>query len=180
MKKEKYRAEFYNKNGDINRKKECIKIIKMVLPEGIIIGSSMRGGVMYAAVKINTEVNAIVIVTSINKKELMNFSYRLYFEWECPDYYMCYDSILNLLSETDDANALKWRGKCRELNSLSRRIINLQNLPIGSKIEVNWNNEQRILTKTIVAPLRKPIWYDGYYRYNPISIEKNGYKIINH
>lgn len=175
-----YRATVYTTNGDINRKRECLNLLKQCYPQETVVKNCMRGGVMYAAMKNDLKTTARIVVLSVNKKKLLNISYSIYSEDECPTHYTkCYDEVLNCLTDTDLENALKWRSLCREFNRLSREAIRLDSLPIGTKIIVNWNFGTRVLTKTLKKPLVKPIWYDGYYRYDPISILKNGYELEN-
>lgn len=176
----KYRAEFYFKNGVIDRRRECLKILSNTLPDSKLISYSMRGGVMYVAVEMNGKIGAVVIVTSVRKKELMNFQYTLYHENDLPVYFNCDNSLLELLDETENENAKVWRQRCRELNQLKREVLALDMLPVGTKISVKWNGGIRELTKSIVPPLKTPIWYDGYFKYDSISVQRKGYTINEH
>ena len=175
-----YRATKYTKKGDVNRKQECLNLLKSCYPQERIVKNCMRGGVMYAAMRNDFKTIARIVVLSVNRKKLFNVFYFIYSEDECPTQYIkCYDEVLNCLSDTTTSNASKWRSLCREYNHLSREVEQLHSLPIGTKIIVNWNFGTRVLTKTLKKPLVKPIWYDGYYRYDPISILKNGYELEN-
>ena len=176
--KGKYRSEFYDKNGDINRKKECIKIINHAFENIKLIDFYMKGGVMYAALKQDNQINGIVVTTSVRKKELLNFSYELFLESEFPHHFDCPDFILNQLTITNNEESNKWRGKCKQVNNFKYIKKSLDALPVGTEIMTVWNFSTIKLVKTIVPPLKKPIWYDGSFRYDPMLISEHGYDIV--
>ena len=59
-----------------------------------------------------TEVIAVVVLTSVRNGRY--FGYKDMDESELPFYYNCPESILKLLTPTENANANEWRKRCRE------------------------------------------------------------------
>lgn len=54
------------------------------------------------------------------RKEYHNFGYKIIDENACPYYFKCPKSILDLLTETQNENALKWRERCREYAMMTK------------------------------------------------------------
>lgn len=62
------------------------------------------------------------------------FSYKYMDETVIPYYYDCPESILKLLSDTDNENALEYRRLCREKRK-EKKTRSLSALPVGSIIK---------------------------------------------
>lgn len=60
------------------------------------------------------EVHAEVIPFTRVDEKYFNIEFSIIGDMLCPNYYDCPESILNLLTDTDNQNALVWRAKCRE------------------------------------------------------------------
>ena len=148
-----FHATFYNKNNDVDRKAECDNYFnnKWYRLEKSVI----KGSTYYAAVtplfRSNFNYNeegwepipeseqktvAFIILTYVNCKEYHNFSYKIMDETAGPYYYDCPESILKLLSPTDNEFATKWRENCRIKNHTIKEKQRLAKLPYGAKIEV--------------------------------------------
>lgn len=146
-----YRATKWKK-GKIDRKAECDAYFMEGLNRGHfeVLKSTMHGGVYYAAVRNltkcvgkdengkykyesieNGDVFGVVFLTSIRDKYY--FAYKDMDESEIPYCYDCPESILKLLSDTDNKNALEWRRLCRE-NRKEKKEHSLSALAIGTKI----------------------------------------------
>ena len=74
----------------------------------------------------------VIILTAQKIYRYENFKYETYTEFDNPPSYYCPMGILNLLSETDDEEANKWREKCRERRQEIYHA--LRDFPIGTKI----------------------------------------------
>lgn len=144
-----YRATYFNKSG-IDRKAECDAYFTKGSNAGYfkILKSTLRNNVYYAAVKnmvrnVKTEnggyeyipiedgtVWAAVFLTGVRKNE---FFYKDMDETCGPYNYDCPESILKLLSETDNEYALKWRELCRKENGYKKL---LRKLPVGTTLNL--------------------------------------------
>lgn len=83
--------------------RECYCAVKHTKPDG---GSHVFG---------------LVILLHYASKDYHNFGYKEMDEGMGPYYYNCPPEILDLLSETDNVNALGWRERCRENAKKSAR-----------------------------------------------------------
>ena len=146
----------YNyKNGKVDRKKECDTLIDDKFFK--IIKSRMVGSTYYAAVEdIETkQVFAVICLTSTNINDGSNFGYKIMDEsWE-PFYYDCPKSILNLLTETTDKNALEWRRKCLEKQNKPK----LSDLEVGTIIRFKLGDRVIELQKQAPAFQFKSNWW---------------------
>ena len=176
-----YRATEYKANGDIDRKKEvekgfdlnCCEVVK-----GIMIGSTYYGAIRKLTEIVNGEtvrlpedkqyIFGVVALTTVNKREYYNIAYKHMSEDEGPTYsYDCPESILNLLTETDNEYALRWREKCRK--KLEEKKIKqasqkkLKDLPDGTAIEFvsNANYGNGSVRKGDTVTLRKRTLYSN-------------------
>lgn len=167
------------KNGKIDRKAEIDNLLNYNNEKikDTVLKSSMVGKVYYAAVeRLNKdtgirEVWAAIFLTATNQKDYFNFSYKDMDETCGPYYYDCPKGILDLLTETENECALKWRKACRE-NAKRKKASWLKNLPIGSKIKCTlFDGKEIILTKHEPAYQFKTwFWFDEEnYKY----IKKN-------
>jgi len=128
-------------NGKIDRKKEMDKQYTWEndAAKVCVVKSVMKGSTYYAAIehleKSSGErtVHGVVGLTRIDAKDYCNFGCKTMGESMEPFYYDCPKSILDLLTETDNENALNWRAKCRE--NADKPTIG--KLAIGTIIEFN-------------------------------------------
>lgn len=170
-----YHAEHY-KRGTVDRKAECDAYFMDGLNKGhfMVLKSAMVGSVYYAAVQTlrrakknadgayimengnyiyepvpeqERETWAAVFLTQTDMKDYFNFYYKDMDETMWPYCYDCPNSILGLLSPTDNENANAWRQACRERNAQKatnrKNPDSLNNLPEGSVIEVACRYDMR-------------------------------------
>ena len=162
------RATHYYKNGKINRKAECDSFYNWE-KDGVkqeVLKSAIVRNVYYAAIKrINDventeEVFACVCLIKTDNCDFYNFGTKVMTEYDGPCYYDCPASILELLTETDDKYAKKWREECW-------KYVNLplpSKLPIGSIIEFEWSGKNiRIEKVNPTGNHKRPFWTDGLY-----------------
>ena len=146
--------------------------------------SAMYGSTYYGAIEqVNTitkerKVFAVVTLTSVNNKEYYNFSYKDMDETEHPFYYDCPESILKLLTPTDNENANIWREKCRKRNKdkkvLAKHepIILTLKAPLlsghkpGDRVKLHWDGWGQNWFYT-----------DGVYRYSNKTILNHGFEV---
>lgn len=141
-------------------------------PQMTVLKSAMVGSTYYAAVETKYTgqepvVWAAICLTSTNWSDGMNFGYKDMDETEHPYQYTCPKGILDLLSETDNENALEWRKKCEEYRKNKNSPDKLNKLPVGSVIEYKRGDETIRLTKHAPAyQFKRPFWWDGtcYYK----------------
>ena len=127
----------------------------------------------------------VVFLTSVDSKDYYNFSYKDMDESCGPFSYDCPESILKLLSPTDNEFALNWRKKCRE--HLQKRKT-LKNAPIGTTIEFVFtgSGKSEFEGKTIqfykhrpAYQFRKPFWFsEKYGMYIQERLIPDDYKIV--
>lgn len=156
-----YHASFY-KNGKIDRKAECDSIMNcdMVGDKGRyeVLKSAMVGSTYYAAVKKTIfktgakpekeSVFGVVMLTSVNNKDYLNFSYKDMDESAGPGYYDCPKGILDVLTPTEYEWAKEWRERCYENIKKKKSPDALSNLPIGSEIKFTlWDGTEKRLVK---------------------------------
>lgn len=170
-----YHATCYYKNGKINRKQECDDHFEGGLNRGYykVLKSTMKGSTYYAAVQMlmrrekkengefvdipieNGIVFAAVLLTQVDSKSYYNFSYKDMDETCGPYYYECPESILALLSDTDNESAKNWRQLCRKMNALKK-------LPVGSIIEFQRGegNRVRLCKHPAAYQFKRPFWFN--------------------
>lgn len=177
-------AKNYNSKGDVSRTKECKRILGIELDDQWPIKMYLSGNIAYAAVVDRQGVvSAVVIYLTVSTIRLRpkecQVGYCVVKESEGPDRTKCPDEILNLLSGTEDKASLEWRTACENWNKNKRKTASLDDCPMGTKILTKWNDEKIELTKTLVRQYKKPIWYDGYYKYDPYKIAANGFTVLS-
>ena len=149
-----------------------------------LIKSAMYGSTYYGAIqKTNnntkeSEVFAVVVLTSVENHKYFNLSYKDMDETEHPFYYDCPESILNLLTPTDNENANIWREKCRKRSKdkkvLAKHepIILTVKMPLlsghkpGDKVKLHWDGWGKNWFYT-----------DGIYRYSNKTILNHGFEV---
>ncbi len=107
--------DYLHASSPINRK----KILRSEVPDDYeVIKDAVVGSTWYAALKDKEtgEVHAAVVLTHIDRNEYCNFGFKWMSETSEPVECDCPESILSLLSPTDDETALQWRERCRKKN----------------------------------------------------------------
>ena len=149
-----------------------------------LIKSAMYGSTYYGAIqKTNSdtkesEVFAVVVLTSVENNKFFNMSYKDMDETEHPFYYDCPESILKLLTPTNNKNANIWREKCRKRNKdkkvlakhepiiLTVKISLLSGHKPGDKVKLHWDGWGKNWFYT-----------DGTYRYSTKTILNHGFEV---
>lgn len=177
-----YHATYYKK-GTVDRKAECDAYWMEGLNRGHfnVLKSSMVGSVYYGAIeslkkfvkkdndgksiyedipKEERKVFGVVFLTSVDMKDYFNFYYKDMDETMMPCYYNCPKSILKLLSDTDNENALEWRSLCYE--NIEKKKNTIGKLPIGTKIEITKHNGDKVVLKKYPPSyqFKTPFWVD--------------------
>lgn len=144
-----YHANYYDKRGRIDRKRECDAYWLEGLNAGhfTVVKSAMVGSTYYAAIRPlmrrtgkddtfepipekERKTFAVVFLTSANNKTYYNFSYKDMDESMIPAANECPVGILRCLSDTENTNELTWRKGCMEQAEAankrrkSRKILN--------------------------------------------------------
>jgi hypothetical protein len=183
-----YHATKYKSNGSVDRKAEIdhsgwgdkLEVLK----------SSMVGSTYYAAVR-NKETGKVwcaVFLTATVGKDHFNFGYKDMCESMGPTEAKCPVGILNLLTDTDDEYAIKWRERCRQYHADKKSPTSFANLPLGTKIIwtvpheffANFQKGQKIeLVKSKIGK-RLTAWVNwaGRFRINAKSIDAEDVEII--
>lgn len=195
-----YRATHY-KDGQVDRKAECNAYFEEGLNKGHfkVLKSTMYGSVYYAAVQKRTEyvgndakgnpmyqylkngpIFGAILLTHVNHKEHDNFGYKDMDETCSVYYYDCPESILKLLSDTDNAYAVEWRRKCREKTEHQKR---LKAMPIGTVIEFIYDGEKKRLIKRGPAyqfcRTKKSFWFAAEHTIFKESLIPMGFTVVN-
>jgi hypothetical protein len=203
-----YNAKYYKKNGQVDRKKECDAIFLEGSNRGHyeILKSSMVGATYYAAVRTlmrftgkdengkylyepfpdpeKQPVWAAIVLTETNRKDFYNFSYKDLTEDAGPTECACPATILNLLSDTDNAYALNWRKRCMEHAENKKIKTRLNRFPVGSQIKffnpfetVSTPKGASVLLTKVMRGSQK-IWTDGTYRWT-LDLIPADYRVMN-
>lgn len=190
-----------SKGTYIDRKEECDKLFNCdMVKDSKVIGkfevkkSSVRGSTYYAAVKqtkfaTDTEEESsktfgMVVLTKTNIAEYDNFSYKEIDENMGPNKYGCPAIIINMLDETDNEYAKKWREKCLESQVATNWPTALRNLPVGTYIKFKapcdlklYKEGEDVTVWKVRANVGSSQWIDGQYRYSP-KIIGDEYEIV--
>ena len=144
-----YHAKYYDRRGQIDRKRECDAYWLEGLNAGhfAVVRSAMVGSTYYAAIRPlmrrtgkgdlfelipeeEQKTHAVVFLTLSNSRTYYNFSYKDMGESVGPAANECPVGILKCLSDTENATALAWRKSCMEhakeanMRQKSRKILN--------------------------------------------------------
>lgn len=111
------------RKGRINRRAECRKYFEGNEQWGTLLKDAMVGSTWYGAVKLTStgEVFGMIMLTS--ERDRYWFGYKEMDETCGPCHNDCPESILKLLSPTDNEFANKWRQACHERNE-RRKALN--------------------------------------------------------
>lgn len=169
-----YRASYF-KSGKIDRKAECDAYFLEGHNRGHfdVLKSVVIGSVYYAAIKDcmrylgesdgksvyesieDGKIWCAILLTSIRGDY---FSYKYMDETVIPYYYDCPESILKLLSDTNNENALKYRRLCREKKK-EKKKRSLSALPVGTVIKWKIGETERVAYKHEAAyQFKRPFW----------------------
>lgn len=138
------------KNGIVDRKAELIDEFTChgETYNYEVLKCSMKGTVGYMAVKYTDKkdpskdcIFGLVCLTSVRDKYW--FGYKDMSEDMLPYYFDCPKTILNLLTPTENENALKWRGKCRENNTNSFKT-QMSKAKEGSTIKITYKYDTNL------------------------------------
>lgn len=77
-----------------------------------VLLSKIIGNIYYAAIKNKNSLQIYALICKFKNRNF--FGYKDMTEYEHPFFYNCPKKILEILSETDDENALSWRFKVSE------------------------------------------------------------------
>lgn len=184
-----YHAEMKYRNGRsyIDRKEECDN--QFTWENGNVkckvLKSKMVGSVWYAACEMTRETGSYVIgavcLTSVDKKDYYNFSYKDMTEDMHPYYYDCPESILKLLTPTDNDCANKWRQHCHENNANKNNPRKmLSSLPVGSIIKYTFaGDEVKLIKHKADYQFKRPFWMVlGGTNYMPRKYIPLDYEIV--
>lgn len=172
-----YHADFYDRRGNVDRKRECDN--HWDKDKCIVLKSQMVGSTYYAAIqkKDTGEVFAAIVLTSVDNKDYYNynFSYKSMDDTYGPNQTDCPKSILKLLSPTDNEVANNWRKQCYEQHE---RKAKLSKLPIGSIVRYARNGTE--YTKSIYGYNKRVMWINWEKReYIKASwLVKTGYEVV--
>lgn len=161
-----YNADHYTKSGRVDVKSECDSFYAdgaYSKYNSKVLKSTVKGSVYYAAVELIDKVTkerkvfAAVTLTSLATMHGMNFGYKDMDETAGPYESKCPNSILDLLTPTDNEYALAWRERCRKFNSVKP----LSALPIGTMIQYMLGNGEtrRLIKRPAGYQFKRPFWY---------------------
>lgn len=192
-----YNAKYY-KNGKVDIIKEVISQLEWVSSDGDIECKVLKamavGSTVYAALQVSNKTNgysrvsAEVVLTSTNMREYYNFSYKNMDESLGPCMRDCPKKILDMLTPTDCKYSNQWRKDCYsnlELkNKLAKARRELNKLPIGAKIKMNYWVEGTptvILIKEMLLGYETPLWVQEKrkFRCTMKTIANQGYEVIS-
>lgn len=170
------RATHYYKNGAVNRKAEIDQLFEENYK---IISACLNGSTYYGALQdLSTEhVFGVVVLTHVDRKESLNFCYKIIHEDMGPAERKCPESILSLLSPTDNAQTNKWREDCHAYNLKKEK---LKNSPIHSKILLQTDKGKLLLTKVVLRGMSTPQWvnFEKHLKVRQDDIIQMGYELL--
>lgn len=175
-----YRATHYNKYG-VDRKAECREYFKGNEKWATLLKDAMVGTTWYGAVKLTStgEVFAMVMLTSVRNRT--EFAYKEMSDTAGPYAHDCPESILKLLSPTDNECAVQWRERCRERHQMKK------NLAKATRIRMTYAHDTKCHKKGDTVELHRgkvkhlhKYWFDNSeYYYTPVSmILSTGFEVV--
>lgn len=180
-----YHATHYNSKGQVDRKAEmdALHTFESGNVKSSVVKSCMVGRIYYAAVSYTeeneTKVYAAVAITSgkiRGENPWFNFGYKAMSEDCGPYYYDCPKTILDLLTPTDNENAVSWREECRKRLAKPK----LSDLPVGTIIKFKRGDTEVNLKKMAPSYQFKRCWWlvVGSNTYMPATRIPADYEII--
>ena len=149
-----------------------------------LIKSAMYGSTYYGAIqKTNnntkeSEVFAVVVLTSVENNKFFNMSYKDMDETMLPFYYDCPESILKLLTPTDNENANIWREKCRKRNKDKKVLAKHEPIILTVKMPLLSGHKPGVRVKLHWDGWGHNWFYtDGVYRYSNKTILNHGFEV---
>ena len=145
------------------RKEELDRLVEIGNKQKVV-KSAMVGTTYYAAIEVleNNRIYAMVALThGQNKGDTYgcNFYYKDMCESMIPYAYDCPKGILDLLTPTDDEDALEWRKLCKEEREKKKKNL-IKDLPYGAKvIWTRWDGKKITLVKRPPAYQFKTWWW---------------------
>ena len=171
-------AIYYDHRGKIDRKKE----IESDFSDGYsVVKSAMVGSVYYGAIRHGDAVFGLVVLTSTDKRDYFNFSYKMMDETEGPYYNRCPKSILDCLTPTDSEFANQWRARCRENLTKPTKAQRLNALPIGTEIafEDASGGTHRYVKTAPQFQLKRPFWLaTDCFKYIPVNRIPDDFRVV--
>ena len=187
-------ATHYDKKGKVDRKAECdarfledlckghYKILRSRLIGSVYyaaittlrkyVGEDADGRSIYESIPENEQtIWGCVMLTSVDNNNYYNFNYKDMSEDMGPCCYDCPESILNLLSPTNNEYANEWRKKCRDRIEKKKRLGKVQ---LGQFITFIAQHETTsgvkpgdavTLMKKRSFFSKRNYWYDGRYKW---------------
>jgi len=160
------------KNGQIDRKREMDERWTQTehdgYPQLTVLKSSMVGTVYYAAVEIkrNGKVEKVFGTTALTSTLKHNawyyeFCYKDIDETMGPCDCKCPQSILKLLTPTENEYAIAWRKRCEEYHANKKTEVTPGSLPIGTKIRFKFSDGREFEAVKMASryPNGKAWWY---------------------
>lgn len=152
-----------------------------------VLKSSMVGTVYYSAIKRTdketgtSKVFAMVCLTSIMTGDYWNFGYKDMTEDMHPHYYDCPESILKLLTPTEDDWSNEWRSNCKEQAKQKKALkTQMKGFKEGDKIKTKlWHEEERTLE---LSNYRGRLWWVDWsarMKYAKRQVFSYPYEVIN-
>lgn len=120
----------------------------------------------------DTFIFGMVALTSVDNSQWDNFAYKEMDETMGPCCYECPESILKLLSPTEDKWSNEWRQACKANNQAKKeRRKAMKAFEIGDKIKTKlWYEEERILELSMVNNQKKWVDWSAYVKFNQKSV----------
>lgn len=129
---------------------------KLTILKSVIVGSAWYGALETVKPNGTITVTAVTAMLSIRHGE---WGCKVMDETEGPYLYECPDSILNMLTPTDNAYAMEWRKTCRVYTKKKKR---LKELPFGAIISIPWGDgDTMTLTKRHPRYQFKKAWWEA-------------------
>lgn len=130
------------------------------------------------------KVVGVVVLLDYRPQDYYNFGYKVMDEASHPYYYDCPARILDLLTDTDNENALSWRATCREkLNKQASRPKLYSGAYIVFERSITFSNGEA-LTDFYVMNAKKRMYtkgkgFYGQYKLPKSVFEDRAYRVMS-
>lgn len=160
-------------HGRINRRAECRKYFERNEKWGTLLKDAMVGSVWYGAVKLTAtgEVFGMIMLTS--ERDKYWFGYKELDETCGPCHNDCPESILKLLSPTDNESANAWRAACRERHEFKKKLNKAKLISVVYPFDTTYTEAGTEVTLRKEKWDRKNRWWGGGY-YTPLRLLLQG------